>query len=155
MALGMFFAERSLFPASPHIELPGYQFHNDWTDSFMWVRSHTPKDAFFALNPHYLSEDGEDYHGFRAWAARGQMADFKDAGVATLVPPLAPEWQRQVHALNDWNQFTGKDFARLKQVFGVDWVVLERHDKAGNLRPVPENLDCPYQNASVDVCTIR
>ena len=155
MALGMFFAERSLFPASPHIELPGYQFHNDWTDSFMWVRSHTPKDAFFALNPHYLSEDGEDYHGFRAWAARGQMADFKDAGVATLVPPLAPEWQRQVHALNDWNQFTGKDFARLKQVFGVDWVVLERHDNAGNLRPVPENLDCPYQNASVDVCTIR
>jgi hypothetical protein len=83
------------------------------------------------------------------------MADYKDAGVATLVPPLAPEWQRQVHALDGWNQFTAKDFARLSHDFGVNWVVLERHDGAGQARPIPENLDCSYQNASVNVCTIR
>lgn len=156
MSLGMFLAERALFPASPHIELPGYVFHNDWTDAFLWVRSHTPKDAYFALPPHYLSEDGEDFHGFRAWAERGQMADLdKDPGVVSLFPSLAPEWQRQVHALQDWNQFTAKDFARIQREFGVDWVVLEARDPAGKQRSAPENLECPYQNASLYVCKIR
>lgn len=156
MAVGMFFAERSLFPASPHVELPGVTFHNDWTDAFLWVRSNTPKDAFFALSPHYLSEDGEDYHGFRAWAERGQMADLdKDPGVVSLVPALAPEWQREVHALSGWNQFTGKDFERLRRDFGVSWVVLEREIPGNGERHLPEILDCPYQNASVNVCNIR
>jgi hypothetical protein len=156
MAVGMFFAERALFPASPHVELPGVIFRNDWTDAFLWVRSNTPKDAFFALNPHYLSEDGEDYHGFRAWAERGQMADLdKDPGVVSLVPALAPEWQREVHALSGWNQFTAKDFERLRRDFGVNWVVLERTFPGGGERDQPENLDCPYQNPSLTVCNVK
>ena len=156
MGFGMFLAAQSLFPASPHIELPGHVFHNDWTDAFLWARSNTPKDAFFALNPKYLSEDGEDYHGFRAWAWRSQMADLdKDPGTVSLVPSLAPEWQRQVHALAGWNQFTAKDFSRLQQEFGVSWVIVERRLPSGEERKVPENLDCPYQNSSLNVCTIR
>lgn len=156
MALGMFFAERALFPASPHVELPGYVYANDWTNAFRWVRANTPRDAFFALSPHYLSEDGQDYHGFRAWAQRGQMADLdKDPGVVSLVPSLAPEWQHEVHALDGWNQFTEKDFARVQRDFGVNWVVLERRGRHGSERSIPENLECPYQNASVYVCKFR
>ena len=156
MALGMFLAERTLFPASPHVEFPGYRFSNDWTDAFRWVRANTPRDAFFALSPHYLSEDGEDFHGFRAWAQRGQMADMdKDPGVVSLFPALAPEWHGQVHALDGWNQFTAKDFSELQESFGVNWVVLERRLPNDSERLVPELLECPYQNRSVYVCKFR
>ncbi len=156
LVLGMFLASKGLFPASPHVEVPGYVFRNDWTDAFLWIKSHTPKNAYFALNPHYLSEDGEDYHGFRAWAERSQMADLdKDPGTVSLAPSLAPEWQREVHALKSWNQFTAKDFSRLQKDFGVNWVVVERRLPTGADRDIPENLNCPYQNSSLNVCTIR
>ena len=156
MALGMFVVQRELFPASPHLEFPGVAMRNDWTDAFLWVRSHTPEDAYFALNPHYLSEDGEDFHGFRAWAQRSQMADLdKDPGAVSLFPSLAPEWKREVDALVNWNTLNSKDLASLQREFGVNWVILERQLSSRQERPIPENLTCPYQNESVDVCTLR
>lgn len=153
MAVGMYIAQVQLFPNTPHIEWPGQKLNNDWVKAFLWVRDNTPENAYFALNPRYISIEGEDYRGFRAWAWRSQMADYvKDPGVATLVPDLAPEWQRQVHALDGWNHFTGKDFRRLHDQFGVDWVIVERQGKEV---PSTESLDCAYQNASVNVCRIR
>jgi hypothetical protein len=84
------------------------------------------------------------------------MADMdKDPGIVSLFPALAPEWYRQVHALDGWNQFRAKDFSRLQRDFGVTWVVLERQTSKDSERAIPEILECPYQNRSVYVCKFR
>ncbi len=156
ISTGMYFSERSLFPASPHIEWPGQEPRNDWASAFLWIRNNTPIDSYFAVNPHYLSDNGNDEHGFRAWAWRSQMADWeKDSGVACLVPDIAPRWHREVHARDHWKDFENADFARLKQEFGVDWAVWEKPTIGGKAGPLPSLLDCPYQNPSVYVCRIR
>jgi len=156
LAAGMYLADRGLFPASPHIEWPGTVPNNSWAQAFLWVRQNTPEDAYFALNPRYIVEPGEDHRGFRAWAWRGHIADWdKDGGVAALVPDLAPRWQREVHALDGWDRFGDADFARLKRDFGADWTVLERKLPDGQIRQLPANLECPYQNPDLHVCRIR
>lgn len=144
LAGGMFALNRALYPASPHIELPGRAGGNAWLQAFFWVRGHTPKDALFALDPSYLLLPGEDQHGFRAVAERSRLADlYKDSGAATMFPELTDAWVRDLHALHGWNHFTAADFSRLRREEGVSWVVLER--------PVP-GLNCPYARGGVWVC---
>jgi hypothetical protein len=156
MATGMYLADRGLFPASPHIELPGTVPQNPWVGAFLWIRQNTPTDAYFALNPHYIVDRDEDHRGFRAWAWRSQMADReKDGGVVSLVPEIAPRWHREVHALDGWDSLRDADFERLHHDFGVDWVILERNLESGRPRQIPENMDCPYQNLDLSVCKIR
>lgn len=156
IAVGMYYGERALFPASPHIEWPGRPVRNDWVDAFLWIRSNTPQDGYFAINPHYLGDKREDERGFRAWAWRSHMADWeKDGGVACLVPSVAPRWQREVHARDNWSHFGNSDFDRLKQEFGVDWVVWEKPSIGGRPGPPPTALDCLYQNPSLYVCRIK
>ena len=62
-----------------------------------------------------------------------------------MFPQLAPEWQRQFEAEKGWNTFKLNDFQKLKQQFGVNWVVLESQ-VAG--------MQCPYANGSLQVCRI-
>jgi hypothetical protein len=124
---------------------------NAWVEAFEWVRVNTPKDAYFALDPHYLEAPGEDFHSFRALAERSQMADaVKDAAVVTQVPRLGPEWKRQVQALAGWKQFKPSDFERLKRDFGVDWVLASYPDPT----PEPNGLKCPWHNDAVVICRI-
>ncbi len=146
LAGGMFALNRALYPASPHIELPGSAGGSAWLEAFLWVRGHTPTDALFALNPSYLVLPGEDQHGFRAVAERSRLADFyKDSGVATMFPELTGAWVRDIHTLDGWDRFTAADFHRLRRDAGVTWVVLER--------PVA-GLDCSYDRGGVRVCRI-
>jgi len=125
--------------------------NNSWVEAFEWVRVNTPRDAYFALDPHYLEAPGEDFHGFRALAERSQMADaVKDAAVVTQVPRLGPEWKRQVQALAGWKDFKADDFERLKKEFGVNWVVASYSD----LKLEPNGLSCPWHNDVVVICQI-
>jgi hypothetical protein len=113
-----------------------------------------------------MSSNGEDYHGFRGLAERGQMADWdKDPGVALLFPELAVRWSHEVHALDNWKNFTTEDFHRLHEQFGVGWTVLP-YDRSRGLsgdhtalvERTPETIpfsDCPYHNRSVVVCRIK
>jgi hypothetical protein len=164
-ALGMFVAQRATYPASPHIELPGIiHSSNPWLAAFDWIRENTPEDAYFAIGPDYLNRPSEDSHGFRALALRSVLADNgKDSAVATQVPRLATRWQREVAAQGpdpatdssagrssaraEWQHITGGDLLRLKDQFGVNWVILER--------PTAVALDCPYRNAMLEVCRIE
>lgn len=147
LSAGMYFAQRQLFPATPHIEWPGAAPRNDWVAAFLWIRHNTPLDAYFALNPDHMEIDGEDYHGFRAIAERSMLADqVKDSGVVSMFPAMGEIWQEQVRAQNGWNKFNAKDFAALKQKFGVNWVVLEK--------PGTPGLICPYENAKLLVCRL-
>ncbi|HEX4311384.1 MAG TPA: hypothetical protein VHZ25_15230 [Acidobacteriaceae bacterium] len=148
LAVGMFFAQRSLFAGTEHIELPGIPSHNPWLRAFAWVRGNTPIDAYFALDPYYMQLPGEDYHSFRALAERSELADaVKDAAVATQVPDIAAVWQQQTQAAAGWRHFQRQDFLRLQQQFGVNWIVVEGPGIAG--------LDCPYKNEAVAVCRIQ
>lgn len=147
VAVGMFAAQRALFHSTAHIELPGVVSRNSWLRAFAWVRSNTPRGAYFALDPYYMELPGEDYHSFRALAERSELADaVKDAAVATQVPELAPAWQQQVNAAAGWQHFRLDDFLRLQRDFGVDWIVVQGTGVNG--------LVCPYRNEAVAVCRL-
>jgi len=121
---------------------------NPWAKAFMWARNHTPQDAAFALDPDYLRIEGEDSVGFRCLAQRSRMADsVKDNGVVSMFPPLADEWLAQVRALKDWKTFSADDFEKLKQRYGVNWVIVQQSQSV--------QLDCPYQNNAVRVCQLH
>jgi hypothetical protein len=151
LSAGMFYAQRQMFPATEHIEWPGAASHNAWLQAFAWIRENTSEDALFALDPHYVELPGEDYHGFRALAERSALADYdKDAGMAARVPRLAPRWLREVTAQSGWQNFQAADFQRLKNEFGVNWVVLA--PSAPTARS--EGLTCPYQIRQLQVCRL-
>jgi hypothetical protein len=147
LAGGMFLAQRSLFPASTHVEWPGMAPKNPWAEAFIWIRQNTPVDAVFALNPNYMNLSGEDEVGFRCLAERSHLADnVKDNGVVSMFPPLADEWWAQVQAQSPWRDLRLDDFEKLKIKYGVGWVVLQQ--------PVIPGLDCAHQNSAVQVCRI-
>lgn len=148
LCVGMAYAQRQNAPNSAHLELPGRASQNPWVQAFEWIRDNTPEDAYFVLNPRHMALPGEDQHGFRAIAERSMLADaVKDSGAASMFPALAPSWMEQVNAQKDWNHFTRPGLLRLKQLYGVNWVVLEQ--------PGLPNLPCPYHNPALVVCRIE
>jgi hypothetical protein len=145
---GMWYAQRQLFPSTPHLEWPSADPQNDWVRAFLWIRQNTPLDAYFALDPDHMALDGEDQHGFRVIAERSRLADnVKDSGVVTMFPKLANTWQDQTQALHGWKSFQKADFENLKRAYGVNWVVLQNPGVAG--------LTCPYQERSLSVCQVN
>lgn len=145
---GMYFAQRQLFPADPHIEWPGATPRNDWVAAFLWIRQNTPPEAYFVLDPDYMELPGEDFQGFRAIAERSRLADkVKDSGVVSMFPPIAEAWLEQVQAQDGWKNFKPDDFQRLHAKFGVNWIVVQQ--------PGVTDLPCPYQNRTVRVCRLN
>jgi hypothetical protein len=148
LCIGMFYAQRQLFPASAHIEWPGSVPRNPWVQAFLWVRNNTPVDTVFALDPAHMKIPGEDSNGFRAIAQRSMLADaVKDSGAVTMFPPLAEEWERQVQAQGGWKSFQAQDFSRLHATYGVTWVIIQQ--------PGVGNMSCPYQNPAAMVCRLN
>ena len=147
LAMGMFVAQRDTYPASAHLEWPGYAPQNPWLKAFAWIREQTPTDAYFAAGPDYMRRPGNEYHSLRALAERSVLAELaKDSAVATQVPRLAPRWREEVEAQKEWEHFGPADFARLKSKFKVDWVLVER--------PGGDGLTCPYEDAGLRVCQL-
>lgn len=145
LCAGMFIAQRALFPVSAVVEWPGAAPRNPWAQAFLWVRSNTPVDAIFALDPEYMHAPGEEEIGFRCVARRSRMADnVKDNGVVSMFPLLAEEWWTQVQAQSPWASLTLENFEQLKEKYGVSWIITQKPAIAG--------LDCPYQNSAVRVC---
>jgi uncharacterized protein DUF6798 len=158
VSAGMFYAQRQMYPASAHLELLGVAPQNAWLQAFAWIRQNTPVDSLFAIDPHYVTLPGEDYHGFRALAERSVLADYeKDGGMAARVPRLAPRWLKEVNAQSGWQNFKPADFQFLKNEFGVTWVILSRRDAA---RADAEKdqaglaMTCPFQNDQLQVCRL-
>jgi hypothetical protein len=147
LSLGMYSAQRQLFPASAHIEWPWAQPRNPWAQAFEWIRGNTPVDALFALDPRHMELPGEDENGFRARAERSMLADLvKDKGACSMFPALSVKWLEQVEDQKNWKQFGKADFERLRQKYGVSWVVVEQ--------PGPSGIECPYQNSAVRACRV-
>ena len=166
-----FLSNRLVYRASPHIEWPGRVPENAWVEAFDWIRRNTPPDARFALDPRYMLRPGEDAHGFRAFAERSALADWvKDRAASALDPKLAPRWWQEVRdeGLRDpslehdrWSRFDTEDFHRLKERYGVTWVVLQQLSAPVAAAPAPSSrhtpplLSCPYSNRAVRVCRIE
>ena len=149
VALGsvMFYVQLRTFEGSAHIEWPGAAPRNAWVQAFVWVKQNTAPGDRVALDPDYMSRPGEDYHGFRAFAERGTLADnVKDRAVAGLTPSLAATWQQQARLLHGWDTFQPHDFMRLRAEASITWVVIEQ--------PVPAGMNCPYANDVVLVCKL-
>jgi hypothetical protein len=149
MAATFFFVQRTSYPASPHVELPGRQARNGnpWVQAFLWARAHTPPDALFALDAKYVNEDGEDAQTFRAWALRSALPDFsKDGGEAAITPSLAPAWQTAATA----QRGLSNEDDRIRDVrilpLGATWMVV--HSTAQTRHP------CPYDNGVIKVCQL-
>jgi len=150
LCTGMFYSQRVIYASTPHIEWPWTAPANDWLRAFAWIRENTPTDAIFALDPNHMRLPVEDHHGFRALAERSKLADAnKDRSVTILFPnlPLVEECATQIRAVSGWKNFGLADFERLKQSFGVTWVLVGKPGAAG--------LSCPYQNATLEVCRIN
>jgi hypothetical protein len=147
LGVGIFLIQRNVYAGSRHIEWPGAAPENPWVAAFEWARDNTPPDAVFALDPWYIELPGEDQHGFRGIAQRSVLTDhFKDSGVVSLFPQLAPEWAREQRAQQDWTHFQLTDFEHLARIYPVSWVVLQG--------PPTKGLNCPYKNEAVEVCQI-
>jgi len=144
---GMFLVQWEVFDEGVHLELPWTTTANPWLQAFDWVRLNTPVDAYFALDPRYLASPGEGFRSFRALAERSQLSDaIKDTAVVTQVPSLAASWNEQQLAQDGWASFQLADFLRLKQAFGVNWVVVSYRSPVG--------LVCPWHNDQLSVCRI-
>lgn len=145
---GMFVAQRQLFADSPVIEFPGQRTANPWLQAFRWIRYNTPENAYFATDPHYETDTGEDWHSFRALAERSVLADaYKDGATVTKEPSIANTWESQVRAQAGWSHFQLADFERLKSQFGVNWVLVRYPNP-------PAGLNCLWHDASLTVCRV-
>jgi hypothetical protein len=152
LSFGMYFAQLQVFPASAHIEWPWAQPRSPWAQAFEWIRGNTPVDALFALDPRHMELPGEDENGFRARAQRSMLADLvKDKGAASMFPSLSVLWAEQIADQKNFERFAKDDFERLRQKYGVSWVVVEQ---PGSPENGPAGLECPYENSAVRVCRI-
>jgi hypothetical protein len=148
-AVGMFGVQRAQFPSSNHLELPWRLNHspNPWVQAFLWCRAHTPIDALFALDAHYITLHGEDAQTFRAISLRSALPDYsKDGGEAADTPALADRWAAGVAAQSNLSHES--DALRLAHLLplNVNWVVL--------LSSAVTALPCPYDNGTVKVCRL-
>lgn len=141
------FVQRTTYPSTVHLELPGRKLTNDWERVFLWVSQHTPQDALFALDADYNDLPGEDTHLFRAIALRDALPDFsKDGGIAAVKPSIAEAWSNGVrlqHGLNLQDDATR--VANLRPA-GVTWIILP---PAATTR-----LVCPYNLHGIRVCKL-
>ncbi len=148
LSLGMYFAQRQVFPSSQHIEWPWAQPRNQWAQAFQWIRGNTPVDALVALDPRHMELPGEDENGFRARSERSMLADLvKDKGACSMFPPLSVIWAEQIADQKNFEKFGKEDFERLQQKYGVSWVVVQQ--------PGPAGMECPYENSAVRVCRVN
>jgi hypothetical protein len=158
LSLGMYLAQRQVFPASQHIEWPWAQPRNQWAQAFEWIRDNTPVNALFALDPRHMDLPGEDENGFRARAQRSMLADLvKDKGACSMFPPLSVIWAEQIADQKNFEKFRNEDFERLRQKYGVSWVVVQQPAPAEHALPEsgPAGMECPYENPAVRVCRVN
>ncbi|MDE3200695.1 MAG: hypothetical protein KGN79_07210 [Acidobacteriota bacterium] len=147
-AVGLGISDVMLYPASPHVEWPAKQSENAWINTLLWVRQNTPENAVFAVDSRYFLEPGVDTHGFRSISERSALADYyKDSGVVSLFPALAPEWKQMTEATNGLNHFSLADFKRLETQYpAVSWTVINGTAPAG--------LVCPFVQGGYSVCKL-
>lgn len=134
------------YPISAHIEWPGESSGNPGKQALLWVRSHTPPEAIFAVDPEIFHQPWAASLGFRAIAHRSILTDAKDQGLASLFPDIAPEWSERAQAESGMDHESDRQRIERLQNYGVTWILLS----AGASTSFP----CPYRNAAIAVCKL-
>ena len=143
----VFSAERAAYPDCTHIEFPGMAGQNPWVQAFLWVRTHTPKDALFALDPDYIHAPAEDGDCFRAIAQRSALPDYsKDGGEASIAPELASAWQAGQALQRPLATHLAVADLRALRSAGVSWIIV----RAGTAI----HSTCPYSNSELRICRL-
>jgi hypothetical protein len=142
----MFCVQHATWVASGLVELPRRQPVNPWEQAFLWIRGNTPANAVFAVSSRLTLVPGEDEQGFRAISERDQLADNKDAGVAVLVPRLAPRALRENEADLHLNRITDAQRIAVLRPLGANWILLSS--------TAVTHLPCPWRNRVVRVCRL-
>ncbi|MBV8630645.1 MAG: hypothetical protein JOZ83_06955 [Silvibacterium sp.] len=145
-ALAMFVTDRLTYPASDHIELPGYAPRNPWEQAFLWIHANAPRDAVFAADPDLVLLTGEDGQSFRLISGRSLLADFKDEGIALVFPEVAPQWAAEYNAQRGIDQLSDIERVARLGTLGATWVLLSRDNNT--------SLPCAYRNAAAQVCPL-
>ena len=70
-----------------------------------------------------------------------------------MFPPLSVKWLEQVEDQKNWPQFGKADFERLRQKYGVSWVVVPK--QPGPAKHASAEMECPYENSAVRVCRVE
>lgn len=146
LGTGMGAVQLEVFPHSNHLEFPWRVPMNGWEQAFNWIRTHTPRDAVFAMDSRYAIQNGEDTQNFRAIAERSALPDYaKDGGVASIVPVLASQWNQAVQAQSN---VAGADIQQLQllNALGANWILLPSNTRSA--------LECPFRNVAVSVCIL-
>lgn len=144
----MCFAQRNVFPASKHLEMPWLQASNPWVQAFLWIRESTPVNAVFAMAPDYITRPGEDAQCFRAIAERSSLPDYsKDGGETSITPDLTSEWVAGQTAQAGIDEESDAERLAKLEPRDVDWMLLPAGAKTG--------FACPYANGVVKVCRLR
>lgn len=148
----MFCVERAEWPGGPRLEFPNVRFPglapaNPYVQAFLWIRNHTPHDAVFAFNPQLVYLPGEDEQSFRALSERDQLADDKDAGVAAVVPSLAPRWAAQRNAEFSIDRMSDAERLATLPPLGANWLLLPP--------AAPTAFPCPWRNSVLQVCRLE
>lgn len=143
----MGFVQRSTYPASLHLELPGRAPQNRYLQAFLWIRQNTPRDALFALDARYITANGEDAQSFRPIAERSALADYsKDGGEASITPGLTERWIAGQAAQTGLDTISDAERLRRLRPLGVTWVVLRASAATA--------WTCPFRNRAVAVCCL-
>ncbi len=127
--------------------MPWAQPANKWERAFVWVSRHTPKDALFALDAHYITQPEEDAQCFRAIAERSMLPDYsKDGGEASITPDLSAAWMVGQNAQAELNTESDADRVAQLKSLGVTWVLLDAASAT--------SMQCDYANSAVKVCRL-
>lgn len=143
-AIGMYGASLGSYRGCAHIEWPGSVPIDPLGQAMVWIRTHTPANAVFAISPQLLKSPPEDMPGFRALAERSVLVDNKDEGVASIFPDVAPEWKARADAEAGLDGMTPAERAARLRPWGVGWLLIPASDA--------RNIPCAYRNSGVVVC---
>ncbi len=99
-----------------------------------WARASTPRDAVFLFPD---AGKGLQPGVFRSEALRAIYVDWKGGGQVNYLPELGAEWWRRWRAVFD-SPFEAGEVGRYRAL-GVDYIVLFRGHRLGDLAPVFED----------------
>jgi len=99
-----------------------------------WARASTPRDAVFLFPD---AGKGLQPGVFRSEALRAIYVDWKGGGQVNYLPELGAEWWRRWVAVFD-TPFDAGEVGRYRAL-GVDYIVLFRGHRLGDLAPVFED----------------
>lgn len=144
---GMLFLQRTTYPNSPHMEVPGMARSTSYEMAARWIRDHTPREAVIAMDAHYTTAHGEDAQMMRAISLRSNVPDAaKDGGIASVMPALADAWLAGSSAQEGLAKATDAERVARVKPLGAGWLLLPV--EAITMFP------CPYENSVAKVCRI-